>query len=353
MSKSTTRPSGGKKGIFFRDKFTPSFTGTTIRLLPGDYTFELFNFTTGEVERYEHQPHFCYTEHFDAMKKRGFVCSGGPLYFDSERRTPCRGCDLRENDIRCEPGTRTSSNPLVGVRNMSSFNVLDMSQYHEIEQLDAAGNIARNPATQKPYTLWVPCEGRGCKHCLAGKKSKMGHSLHWPMGKRTYNELLEYTVEATKTCASCKTKDAIEPTHWICSNPDCEETFIDMSITRMSDEEIQKITDSLVTCPRCGKVGVLKEIVRCKACNNGVRTSIFDVNLGVRKVKLGEENTDIHIMIPSFSAPCPIDPVYASEAKPLDLASIYAPADLELQSKLLGLTGGSPAQGPQTRGYSR
>jgi hypothetical protein len=182
---------------------------------------------------------------------------------------------------------------------------------------------------------WAKCSGRRCDACAAGRTTKKGHVQHYEVGFGHFTQIQEYSKMIGKTCKSCGTRDSIQSVAFLC--PHCKEAVIDMSTTNFTDEEIAKMVDDDMSCPHCKQTGLLEEVIECggvvngKPCYEPVRAGIFDVDVSFKKVadpNGGNQNT---LMFTGYGPVCDIDPIY--DVKPLKLDEMFAPTDLERQSR--------------------
>lgn len=331
------RPSGGGGGgggwQRYQNQFKPNTVEPdTIRFIPGEYPFTqvLDDGTTEEILL----PYHTYTEHFDGRTNKSSICSAGPFAAYKDKRDPCVGCD-----IFWETGGKKGGR--MSRREMKAFTVFNHAMFHEIEQLDAKGNVRRSEKTGEPYKEWVKCSGRRCDACAAAKPTKKGHLQHYSSGFGHFSQIKDYAKEIGKCCKNCSGRNSISEVAYIC--PNCKDAVIDMSTTHLSDAEIAGMVDNDVACPHCHATVLLEEIVECSGCTNPARAGIFDVDISLKKVAGPEGTNQSTLLFTGFGPVCELDASF--EAKPLNLPKFFTPESLEVQAAKFGTA--VPAQTPR------
>jgi len=330
------RPRGGGGGggwLRFKDQLKPSTVEEdTVRFIPGEYPFVevLENGDTQETLL----PYYCFTEHFDGKHYTSSICSAGVFADDKDKRDPCLGCEIFW-DTGGKKGGRMSR------RDMKAFTVFNLGTFHEVEEVDARGNVKISDKTKKPFMEWVKCAGRRCDACAAGKPTTKGRLQHYDVGYGHFSQLKEYAKTIGRCCKNCGGKDTIQEVAYLC--PNCKEAVIDMATTHLKDEEIIKLVDEDMQCPHCRQKVLLEEIVECKDCGNPERAGIFDVDISFKKVAGPAGTNQSTLMFTGFGPVCPIDPVY--DVKPMDFTKMYEPTPLQVQADKFKAT--MPVQTPR------
>jgi hypothetical protein len=279
-----------------------------------------------------------FVEHYDGFTEKSCICSAGPWENFKDKRNQCFGCDIYwETASRNSEGRWQSSR--MSKQAKYAFNTFDYGVYHKLEQIDRdTGKPKLNPKNQQPYFNWVKCIGQGCDACKAGKESKTGNMMHWPINFTQLQVLRSVENDIGASCFGCGTYNSIISRGWMCQK--CGECIIDMSTTELKKEELLEITDNPVHCPHCNTEDVLQELLDCAVCKvkgtKGSRASLYDVDL---RVKLVSNGTQKVLQVCGWSQPYAVT---SDQIKPLDLLSKYAPSTLEYQASQFGL---SPAQG--------
>ena len=326
--------SGGGGGARFTDRFQPStIEPDRIRFIPGEYPYDRVN-ESGVLEPYMLE-YFRFTEHFDGKTQGSTICSAGPYAGYPDKRDPCIGCDLFWENPR--KGGRMSR------RDMYSFTIFNYAVFHHMEQLDRkTGQVRISDRTKQPFMEWTQCKGRRCDMCAAGKESKKGHIQHYELGHGHFSQLSEYAEEVGKSCRNCRGRNVIEAIAYLCEG--CKNAVIDMDDTTLNNTDVKKMTHEAVVCPFCKYKGLLEEIITCQSCGDPKRADIFDVDIPFKRVQ-GEGNQTTLFFV-GVEPVCPIDPIYAEVAKPLDLARLYVPTSIETQAEKFrtGVPVGQPAQ---------
>jgi hypothetical protein len=350
-----TRSKGERKGApYYVNTYKPPTHGTDIiRLIPGQFQVPLIDpdkqdylyDDNGQIVQntLAYWPHI---EHYHGTKKKSAICSAGPLSEFKGKGDPCVACDWFWWEWRKRNATGNKNSPRsMSRRDMWAFTVLVQAPFHKVEDLDEHGNVRMNTNTDKPYFSWRKCTGRGCEMCAAKKESKKGHIQHWPMGRDHFNTLLDYAVQLGKHCRVCSSQDCITELAWVCQHDDCGDAVIEMATTQLTDEQLDKMTSDMVTCPHCKRRTYLKCLFECSVCamanppREGERATLFDVDLEVKRVEdpSGDSNRTSLSIIRALG-PRPIDSIYGEDLrKSLDLPKIYTPSTLERQSALFDL----------------
>lgn len=350
-SRRRKRSSGSK--LIFRNQFQPSlYIPDTGRIIPGNY-WQQFLDDNGNLIEGEF-PFWSYVEHYHGVFEKSSFCSGGPYRYQKASAAPCHGCDIYWEDWNIRKQTGNKNKPKrISMRDMYAYTWLDMGVFHEVEDIDpTTGQMKINPNTKKPYTSWVKCTGNQCQNCALGKKTKTGHIQPWPMGKRHFGTLNAYADQIGLGCMTCGSRTSITTLDWICGNPECGESLIDLSRTNLNQEQIHERINTPQLCPRCRQERFMQEIYQCSVCTpqgaNAQKASLFDVDIQVRRQKNPEEN-GTQLLVVGTSDPQPINPIFTEIAKPLDLDKMYAPTDINLQAQLFKVQA-QPQQPPPPQG---
>lgn len=344
------RPARGARGRRFSDEIKPPMAPDhmTGRIIPGSYatTFAYGKEGTLTTAQLEWQQ---FVEHFDGRTNKSAICSAGPLREYKGRREPCTGCDLFF--LPREKGPDGKKKERMSARPMYVFSFLDFRNYHKVISME--DGHPRTGNNGEPYFDWVPCEGRTCPHCHTAKETVVGRVRPWVMGETHFNALVHgYGGFIGKSCAACGGRDTVESLAWLC--PHCGDAIIDMATTRFSDTEIAKMVLDVMRCPNpgCNQMGIPNEIIRCNACPNGRRATIFDVDIHASRQGSGE-GSQTALTISWWSNPQQIDPRFAQIAKALPLDKMYVPTPVEEQNKKFGITPEGPVQNQGFRPYGQ
>jgi len=342
----------GAGGNLYGDKFKPTMEVNQLdegRLIKGAYEYIGCD---RNKNTYKHLlEYWPYISHYDGREERSSICSGGIFHNFKDARDPCHGCDLFWSTRETGPDGKKKKGR-VSKSDQYAFNWLHYHPYHKIPQVDReTGQAKMNAETNEPYYEWVQCDGRLCKICPQNVETVPARLLKWEMGIQHFTALtVEYQSQVGNTCKSCGTRDSISTIAYVCSNEACGEAVIDMRDTTLSDADIIKIKNEPATCTQCKKESWLTEIMQCSNCSTPDRSTIFDVDLKVRRMPMSDGSNGTQLIVSSWSAPHPIDPRYVVYAeKTFDMPRIYQPSDLEFQARQFRITGGAPAGGPVQR----
>jgi len=344
------RPARGARGRRFSDEIKPPMAPQimTGRIIPGAYatTFAYGKDAALMTQQFEW---WQFVEHFDGRTNKSCICSAGPFREYKGRRDPCTGCDLFF--LPSEKGADGKKNKRMSARQMYVFSFLDFQNYHKVISME--DGRPRTGNNGEAFFDWVPCEGRTCPHCHTAKETVSGRVRPWVMGETHFSALVHgYGGFIGKSCAACGGRDTIQSLAWLC--PHCGDAIIDMATTRFSDAEISKMVLDVMRCPNpsCAQLAIPNEIIKCGACPNGQRSTIFDVDINASRQGTGE-GSQTALTISTWSNPQRIDPRFAAIAKALPLDKMYLPTPVEEQNKKFGMTAEGPVQNQGFRAYGQ
>jgi hypothetical protein len=329
------RPRGsGGKGEYWTDTFKPhESVPANVRLIQ----VECIAHRTDEASNvYEEKtPWKEFREHYHGHYRRSGICSGGPLFFDRNRRSTCHGCDIFWES----PAAKGKKRP-ISMSDKFAFAALVMDPFHKVPQLDERGQFRMNANTNQPYTEWERCLGVGCPSCRNAIETMQGRMQPWIMSKSHFNNLNAYSDRlGCLTCGGRATPDnkpVISTAFWQCGNPNCRQLIFDMSSTTATLEQIQGVVNKPYTCPFCQTTTYPEEVIQCANCTPAgqqpQRATIFDVDLQVIAPRTGDGEQTVLIILAS-SDPRPINPAFNNllQYTP-DLEAKFAPTPLEEQA---------------------
>lgn len=332
------RSGGGGIGIRINNKFSPPDDHTAkIRLVPGEY--KVFDGTT--------QPFFQYVQMYCVRTKRSFVSSkqfaideDGALKAVGGR---CLGWDIyeRESAERLPKDERS-----VSFRLLHTFTAIHLAYFHLVTIEDDHGRPlkyekgARKGEVMKEKVL---CDGRRCVHCQNKVDRVFGKKVYWSLGQRFMELLTGTIVEIAKDCRSCG-KGRLNNIGWEC--PECGKLIVDESNPKLTDVEINAVTCNPYRCD-CGFHGFLERIAECDTCQDPKPTSVFDVDLEVKRV--GEAPSTI-IQIPRWTVTELTDEL-KKMSSPYPFENIFAPEPLDGQARSLKIS--NPYKEEQADKFSR
>ncbi|KPJ84920.1 MAG: hypothetical protein AMS18_16425, partial [Gemmatimonas sp. SG8_17] len=284
------RPSRGGGGEYWADTFKPHETvPANVRLIPVPCVAHRVD-DAGNIYE-ENIPWKEFREHYHGTFRRSAICSGGPLFFDRNRRTACYGCDI----FWSSPSGKGKRRP-ISMSDKYAFAALVMDPFHKVPQVDDRGQFQLNPQTQQPFTKWERCLGQGCPHCRSALENVQGRIQPWIMSKGHFTNLNAYSDRlGCLTCGGRATPDnrpVITTALWQCGNPACRQLIFDMGSTTATLEQIQGVVNKPYTCPVCQTTAYPEEVIQCANCTPAgqvpQRATIFDVDLQVIAPKTGD-----------------------------------------------------------------
>jgi len=295
------RQGRGGGGEYWADTFKPHETvPANVRLIPVACVAQRAD-DAGNVYE-ENTPWKEFREHYHGTFRRSAICSGGPLFFDRNRRTACYGCDI----FWSSPAGKGKRRP-ISMSDKYAFAALIMDPYHKVPQVDDRGQFQLNPTTQQPFTKWERCLGQGCPHCRSALETVQGRVQPWIMSKAHFTNLNAYSDRlGCLTCGGRATPDnrpVISTALWQCGNPACRQLIFDMSSTTATLEQIQAVVNKPYTCPVCQTTCYPEEVIQCANCTPAgqvpQRATIFDVDLQVIAPKTGDNEQTMLMILAS------------------------------------------------------
>jgi hypothetical protein len=337
----TQRPKRRGAKLIWSNQFQPSlYIPDIVRVVPGNFLHQFADEEGENIIELE-LPWQQYVEHYHGVLKKSAFCSAGPFRWIKGKSDPCHGCDIFWEDWNIRQETGDDKPKRMSIRDMFAYTVVDLGQFHKVEDTDDQGNIKVNPRTKKPYFRWVKCTAPNCEPCVLGKEMKVGHTQPWPMGKRHFDALNAHADVIGLGCMTCGSRQSINSLMWVCGNPECGDLIIDMSTTTYAPDQLHELTTNLYVCRTCREKTFPIEVYECASCTPAGqeprRATIFDVDIQVRR-KQSEDDTGTQLIITGTSDPKPIDDAYKELAKSLKLNEMYGPTALNLQSKLFNVT---------------
>jgi hypothetical protein len=293
-------------------------------------------------------------EHYHAGFRRGGLCSGGPFFFDRNKRETCMGCDIFWEAPR-------DKKP-ISMSDKFVFVVIVMENFHKVPAVDASGQFQMNPRTKEPYTNWERCKGAGaCMSCQTALETVFGRIQPWIMSKTHFNQLNAYANRLG--CLTCGgrvdgvNQPIISTAMWQCGNPSFRQLIFHMGNTTATMEQINDIVNRPYVCSFCKTAAYPEEVIQCAQCTPAgqipSRASIFDVDMQVIAQKTGDGDQTSLIVLQT-SDPRPL----AEQFQPLvqyapNLDKRFAPATLEQQAQFWQRTAQPQNQAPPVQGYGQ
>lgn len=286
-------------------------------------------------------PYFHYVEHYQPRNKQRVNCSAGPLVHQWARSEPCHACTIYRLDSRAKGEHKRSGAPGEYKRKISlsdkyAVTLWDYGPFMKVPVLDRATQQPRLNRDGVPYYNWAPISEHSPQAQQQRDDVKWG--MRWPfvMNQFTRGQFMEYNnVHCAPHCASCS-QGHIVPVSRNCIK--CGGTLFDYASTTLSPEQITKYEEELQECPHCRHKGYTLEVVRCTACNNPRRSTIFDVDVQISFVSQGEnKGKSITWGQKSLPRPIQLDAETAKKAVALPLEKMFAPHTLEEQVERLQL----------------
>lgn len=319
---------GGSRGrslnIRWGSRWRPPKNKTTkFRALPGDYkgfdgnTYEYHQYV--EIFSARTKKSFCSTKKWGINSEGDLVAAGGD----------CLGYDewKREIDEGVPRDKRT-----VSLRLLHAFNGIHLAWYHLVPVFDDNGKpVLYQKGDRKGEQVHrkEECEGRRCGMCKDKLEKVFGKKVHWSLGGGHLGDLAGVISEIEKDCLSCGGQGSLEIISYECSK--CGHGFIDMENTDMADEQIFHASGQIQKCSECGTKDYMLEQPECSECQDPMKTSIFDVDL---EIKRQGEGTNSTIQVPRWTT-TELPEELQEMAKPWPFNRIFAGDPLDIQAKLL------------------
>jgi hypothetical protein len=328
---------GGKQGApAWANRYYPTKVGSdTIRLVPGKY--EIQRLLENDQVITEVVPWYECTEHYYASIKQGIVCSGGVFRDHKTKKEPCEGCEMfwadwqERNDIKQRTGQKVTNPNRVSKSNRFIFHVLDMGYWFKGPDFDDNG-LPRKDDKGNQYTKWIkynqanPQHGYLLSQVTDEKDKRWGRLLDWNMGRDHFGVLTKYADYTGANCASCGGIDCLQVQRWYC--PGCHADMFDPQQLMLPAQALQELTSRPSVCRGCRGLYYPAEHLRCVNCPNGVRASIFDVDLTLMAQE-DPQNKGTQLCFLNVSAPKGIPDHFQDLLQKLpDLKVKYAPTSL-------------------------
>jgi len=268
------------------------------------------------------------------------ICSGGPFRLMESHRDmadECLGCEAywQERWDRRNRGQDEWKDMKNRISPLFGFTVAVLGVVHKVParyvQGPKAGSV-KVDGRGEPVMEWVTCSRQGCEGCRTGAETQDGIKLPWAMRKTHFQTLIGWETTVGMDCTACGGDRTILTEKWVCRG--CGNVIIDMSSTYLSSDEIEQVAFNLYSCPECSTQAFPNETLSCTQCDTPVRANLWNVDICVYGERPQGSNI-ISLQNSSISKPKPIDRKYAHLVlEPLDLDSLFAPADLEYQQRL-------------------
>lgn len=156
--------------------------------------------------------------------------------------------------------------------------------FHLVEKSNDKGTYKQKEPCRKPQF---------CPHCTGTEEPTYGRRLPWGMSGNDASILKDRSIEIAKMCKKCGGE--IYPLGIVCRK--CKHIFYDLTRIAMEHTEIINALEEHRSCPNCGTVDYLTEILKCSNdCDAAVRCSIFDVLLKVKTVTTSKGYTQLAIV---------------------------------------------------------
>jgi hypothetical protein len=337
---------GGRNlGVRFGNRFNPPENhAAKIRLIPGEY--KVFDGTI--------QPFYQYVQFFTVRTKKSFVSSKKFKIVEGNLEAvdgKCLGWDQFQKEV-AEGIERDKRS--ISMRLLHAFTGIHLAYYHlvTVEKDGKPLRYKRGERKGEVIKEKVACEGRRCQYCRDKIDKVFGKKVHWSLGSG-FLELLGGTVaDIAQDCKNCGA-GRLETVGWECES--CGHMAVDETDSSMSDEEINALTCHPYKCnakdPDTGEVcdhrGYLAKLTECDNCQDPEPTSLFDVDIEVKKVG---EAPKVTIQIPRWTL-TELDESLLKMAEPYKFDRIFSGDPLDKQAEFLKVK--NPHRGEDAGRFTR
>lgn len=219
---------------------------------------------------------------------------------DGRLSRPCTTC------AEIEKGTFKD----VKIRERTAYNMIRLGKFHAINKTSKKG---------REYQIRVPCTASRvskCEACDEGRPKVRGKRAYYNPGFGHNGQLQAIDKALGTKCLSCE-EGQIQIIGYEC--PHCKEVGVNLFETSLSAEDQKAYDNDAITCPSCGAQDYQQEILECiieddqgevvEGCEAPVRTSIFDVDLRLRRApeKEGKDKSKTVLTQVDIRGPKPID----------------------------------------------
>lgn len=217
-------------------------------------------------------------------------------------------------------------------RLLHAFNLVHEDWYHQVPVFDKKGQPLKykkgDRAGEQIYDL-MPCQGRGCEYCKEGFEKEFGKAVHWSVGSGHLGAIINIMEEVRKDCKSCGNSGTLEVCTYECA--ECGHVFVNMAKTSMSDDEIYDFSATIHKCPKCEHADYPLEQFECSECQDPIPTSIFDVDIEVKRTGKGAQ-TQVNFGRWYHTE---LSEELAEKAKPFKFVDVFAPDPFDIQAAAL------------------
>lgn len=259
-------------------------------------------------------PKFSYREHRKNRPGKNFPITLRCTVDSELTNGRCIGCNYAT-----EYGKEVDPAKKITTATVEVFTILNLTKAH-----------IRKEAGKKPEIKL--CVGERCPACKSGLVSEYIGRRYWKIGYTHSNKIFSTGLKMGDRCKSCKTGE-IKTLNMVCKK--CGEPLLNDSQLSMPQEELKKLSYINMLCPSCQHDGFPKEEISCTDCESPVRTSLFDTNIKVKRVKTQEGGSGASVILE-------MEPTYKYEAIPekfsnvetYDFNKIFPLHNLDVQSAL-------------------
>lgn len=338
--RATTANRGGRMQIIpgrFNNFYPREDKALWIAICPmQEWTYDMYNRDSGEVETFEKQFWYGFTEHYIASIKRRFVCSAG-----ADKSKPCWGCGVinhfwdhvREQER--ETGVRTDRKPALSRIPQFMMSIVLLEEITKVQAKDGNGVVKKN-REGKPIVNDVPLSLLDLKDQKAARaqgNTSFGLSMHWTNGIDAINQLMAIDRELINVCGNCA--GDLKCTHMAC--PECTNGIqvAENEDEPLTGEDLLQAREAAYEC-ECGYTGTLFPITICD-CGEPEDGRLASFALRVKVEKSSETKRILKVVevkpLQHYVDKYPV--VEKMLMEPLDIKGICAPMNLEGQLRLI------------------
>jgi len=188
---------------------------------------------------------------------------GAVLYATGEEECPA-----------CDTSSRLrKSSPVSYAQRTHVFNLVLMAHFHKV--------MKTNPRTQREYTEYEPCTGRGCLKCKDGIEKAFGLNKYWELGSSHADAIADFDLHMLSF--RCRCGGQIQYVGFECEH--CNRMLRNIDDDPWPVEELDALRESDWECG-CGHVGLARQLLSCTSCNEPEPLTLW--NTVIRPYRTGE-----------------------------------------------------------------
>jgi hypothetical protein len=343
---------GGGSSFFWKGNYNPteSEQGDIIRVFDGAF-LQKFLDESGQAIIEDTLPYVFFREHRDC-NDRSCICSAGAFWGVKGKSDICLSCDAFWEDVAERRAKKARGDNTKGPNRMSCIDrfawlIYDYGPYTKVYDVDQKGQVRTNQKGE-PYTSWEKGHPHDMRFNGRAVEWKMGNLIPWVLTKTQNEWLMGESNIIGSCCATCGSRRSIICEAKVCAG--CSAFIYDPNNTTFSQEQRSQVDNNPYHCQKCGHVGYVGEVLKCRGCQQPKRTPLFDVDIQLQKQKTGEKTVVFRVLEFSQPRPLQVSPDVLASLKPIDMLAKFAPTPPDKQREFMTLPASSMQQSAALQG---